>query len=173
MSERNATICGYTLFITILLIVSCIIYWAFHIKDIPPLEPNCPISINAWIDDSSSPTKLYVIAYLQEDYHIGSINPINPEPLKTQLDLGLNKDFRLYGLKEDWKTIIEPDIKLIGGQIKMEEHTTFVVWSINIKSNVPLNTLTINGKIRLTLFNSKECFVPSYIPFKATIIKNP
>ncbi len=173
MSERNATICGYTLFITILLVVSLIIYWFSHIKDQVNLAPCYPISINAWLDNTSNPTRLFVVAYLQEDHHIGSINSINPEPLKTRLELVLTKDFKLYENTENWQTITEPDIKLIGEQTKIEEHTTFVVWSINIKSLVPLNTLTINGKVRVTLFNSKECFVPSYIPFKATTVKSP
>ena len=170
MSERLATFCGYTLFVTIFLVVAAGIYGFIQSRHSEVvIEDNpTPVTVAAHIGTNTTAPILYVVVHIKQGYHIYSINPITPEPIRTVLSLDDSPDFQAEG---DWFAVVEPKGVNIPGFGNIEEHRYGAVWGIHITSKIDIQDLKITGTITVAPCNDDHCYLPEKIPFEAVVVE--
>lgn len=171
MTERTATFCGYTLFATIFLTVAAGIYGMIQSRRAEVIvEDNSPsVTVAAHIGTNTDPPILYVVAHIKKGYHIYSINPKIPEPIRTLLSIEPN--IQDFGVEGDWFAITEPKVVNIPGFGNVEEHAYGAAWGIHIISKIDIKGLKIKGTLTVAPCNDDHCCLPETIAFEATVVK--
>lgn len=116
------------------------------------------------------PGRLSITAMIEPTWHIYSIMQPPGGPLPTEIRLARSNSFRQVG---DIRTEPLPDCKTEAAfdNLSIETHHDRVTWHIPIAidSGVDLNTLTIEGRLRVQPCNPDTCRPPQELPFTATL----
>lgn len=168
MTERVATVCGYTLFCTVFLLLvvgGYLVSSKWYTPEVLPIPDtsinvDCPVTISSWVDtyfvaaDTPQVAQIYVMAMLAPGYHIYSIDSKTPAPIRTNIILCESGEFKTVGT---WITYLDA----VDGK-----HSRKAIWGIKIESKIPLKDLKISGSIRVNPCNDTSCCVLDPIQFE-------
>jgi thiol:disulfide interchange protein len=114
--------------------------------------------------------RLVITAEVADEWHIYSITQAPGGPIRTQIKIGRNPDFKLTG---EFKASPAPKthVGVAFDGLPLEEHEGTVAWSapIELAAGIDPQTLKITGKLYAQTCNASQCLPPEDHPFTATL----